>query len=170
MEDPSLPSLIHLPEDLLLYIMELCGPHDLAMLGETCTFLHTLSQSDYLWKRFCETATNVKNPELGEVNSYRELYTTLLHRYGGMIGLYQVIAGPYGGLTEVRYSRGTLEGITWDPQDVKVPLKPNVCFALRGGSKYAQCLCLPFMAPHSSIITLEKFSPDPQALGSASSK
>ncbi|XP_063607454.1 uncharacterized protein LOC134782053 isoform X2 [Penaeus indicus] len=61
------------------------------------------------------TATNVKDPDLGEVSSYRELYTTLLHRYGGMIGLYQVIAGPFGGITEVRYSRSILEGISWDP-------------------------------------------------------
>ncbi|XP_063607446.1 F-box only protein 31-like isoform X2 [Penaeus indicus] len=155
---PSKPSLIDLPEDLLLCIMELCDPHDLAMLGETCTLLHTFSQYDFLWKRFCEKAINVKDPDLGEVNSYRELYTTLLHRYGGMIGLYQVIAGPFGGLTEVRYSRGTLEGITWDPEFVDSPLKANVCFSLRGGNKYAQCLCLPFMAPHSSIITLEKDS------------
>ncbi|XP_063607448.1 F-box only protein 31-like [Penaeus indicus] len=105
METSPTLNLTELPEDLLLHIMSLFSPYDLSKLGATCHFLHTLSQSNSIWIKFCQKVTNLKNVELGEFCNYKKLYTNLLHKYGCLIGLYETKFGPFGGLTEVIVSQ-----------------------------------------------------------------
>ncbi|XP_042878406.1 F-box only protein 31-like isoform X2 [Penaeus japonicus] len=166
--------LTDLPEDLLLHIMGLCNPHDLTKLSATCTLLFTLSQCNSLWKPFCQRVTNIKDIELGEFSTYKKLYTTLLHKYGSLIGLYQAKFGPFGGLTEVRYSRGRIEGLTWDPAsptDIEAPLKHNILFSLKQSTYHTKDVCLPEIDSHHGAVILGKkdtftllcFSPEEHA-------
>lgn len=157
MEMSGTLQLTDLPEDLLLRIMSLFTPYDLTELGATCKLLYTVSQSNSIWIKHCRRVIHLKDIELGEFSNYKKLYTNLLHKYGCLIGLYQTRFGPFGGLTEVVYSNGAIEGHTWDlvpSEDMEAPLKCNILFSLKRCEYHTQNVCLPHMSPHHGAVSI----------------
>ncbi|XP_037776452.1 F-box only protein 31-B-like isoform X2 [Penaeus monodon] len=83
----------------------------------------------------------------------------MLHKYGCLIGLYENKFGPFGGLTEVIYSNGAIEGHTWDlasTEDIEAPLKRNILFSLKKSEYHTQNVCLPYMNAHIGAVSVGK--------------
>ncbi|CAL4249929.1 unnamed protein product, partial [Meganyctiphanes norvegica] len=97
--------LNQLPEDVLLFILQMCSAKDLSSLSQTCVRFEQLTHTDALWKALCRRDYEA----LANVSNYYHLYSQLLHRHGWMLGLYQCVTEP-GGLLKVRYSNGKIEG------------------------------------------------------------
>lgn len=151
--------LLHLPDDVLLCILRFCRAQDLAALSSTCHHFHCLIADELLWKHLCCRDFRISQQGLGPVDSYRKLYSNLLYKYGSMLGVYQSQIGPCGGLLEIRYKDGILEGVQWEPsseENVMAPLKESIVFTINGDKVPTECLCIPHIHPHPCTFKIDK--------------
>lgn len=149
-------SILDLPQNVLLVILQLCKVKDLMALSTTCSLLYHLIKDQLLWKKLCFRDFHVY-PEACEKASYETVYKNFLHRYGYMLGLYQSQIGPYGGLLEIRFKAGLIEGVLWEPNaDLMEPLKESTAFSIDGSKVPAKCLCIPSIFPHECSLNIDK--------------
>lgn len=131
----------------------------MAALSLTCTTFYNVTSSDVLWKRLCERELRQKSLNLGNVESYRKLYTNLLHKYKAMLGMYQTQVVHYGGLLEVKYVDGNIVGTaidgTNDRGEIFQDLKEEVTFTIRGDVEPPEHVCLPGIDGHSCNIEVD---------------
>ncbi|KAK4297967.1 hypothetical protein Pmani_022389 [Petrolisthes manimaculis] len=150
--------LDQLPEIVLLRIMQFCSAEDLVSLQSTCKRIHDLSGCDVLWKTLCVRDFGIDDIGTTAINSFHTLYTNLLFKYGYMLGLYQSQVGPLGGLLEVRYQKGVIEGVSWEPssmEDVSAPLKEYLYFSV-SGYEAGQPQCFPGLDSHTCTLSIDK--------------
>lgn len=84
METSPTIKLTELPEDMLLHIMSLFNTYDLSKLGATCKLLHTLSQSNSIWIKFCQK---------GKDNVGINKHVNLWHRKKNQFDIKQIQVG-----------------------------------------------------------------------------
>lgn len=149
-------NIVDLPENVLLSILQLCNVRDLTALSVVCSLFYRLTKDSFLWRHLCFRDFSV-SPESCEKSSYEKIYKNVLHKYGCMLGLYQSQIGPYGGLLEIRFQNGYIEGAVWEPtSDVMEPLKESVAFSINGNEVPAKCLCIPHIHPHKCSLQMNK--------------
>lgn len=59
----------------------------------------------------------------------------------------------------LQYSRGRIEGLTWDPAsptDIEAPLKHNILFSLKQSTYHTKDVCLPEIDSHHGAVILGK--------------
>nr|XP_045605623.1 F-box only protein 31-like [Procambarus clarkii]XP_045605624.1 F-box only protein 31-like [Procambarus clarkii]XP_045605625.1 F-box only protein 31-like [Procambarus clarkii]XP_045605626.1 F-box only protein 31-like [Procambarus clarkii]XP_045605628.1 F-box only protein 31-like [Procambarus clarkii]XP_045605629.1 F-box only protein 31-like [Procambarus clarkii] len=151
--------LAELPEIVLVYILRWCKARDLVALSSTCQLFYQLTAYDLLWKDLCWKDFSIAQPDLGPIVSYRKLYTNLLHKYGCILGVYQSQVVPCGGLVEIRYKAGSIEGVQWESsleQNVFNPLKESIIFTIIGNEEPPKCVCIPNIYPHNCTLEIDK--------------
>ncbi|CAL4191339.1 unnamed protein product, partial [Meganyctiphanes norvegica] len=143
--------LNELPDDVLLLILEKCSAQDLSSLAQTCVRITQLTHVDSLWKALCRKEYNVKT--LGNIKTYYCLYSELLYSYGWMLGTFLCRTTPRGGLLEVQYCDGMIQGIQWivSSKSLKDPLDKVLMFEIAESDRHPQCL-VPYASLHTAQI------------------
>uniref|UniRef100_A0A8C4NG55 F-box domain-containing protein n=1 Tax=Eptatretus burgeri TaxID=7764 RepID=A0A8C4NG55_EPTBU len=162
-------SFLQLPPELLSRILcELPGP-SVAVVACTCRLLRAAASLDSVWRHRCRAEYRVWVAKQSMVDAgvcFRELYTNLLYPYKQILGLWQPLIGPYGGLLNVVVEGYWILGWMYmPPRDPRVsePMRRKPLFRISlGALGTTQVHCMyghngPHMA-HIQISTNNEFS------------
>ncbi|XP_072013367.1 F-box only protein 31-like [Amphiura filiformis] len=121
-------SILSLPPELLSSVFSELPGVDLARIALVCQQFHAATKIESVWQRRCFEEYNFTSDQLKgwPEESYRTVYTKVLHPYGHILGTWQPQMGPYGGLVSIRVQDGMLVAIQYLP-----PVDPKVCLPLR---------------------------------------
>ncbi|BFZ12792.1 hypothetical protein BsWGS_15831 [Bradybaena similaris] len=100
--------LLDLPTEILQHIASFLPAVSLAWLSETCRQLHDITVIDSLWQALSEQDFGVSSNR-GWNLSHREIYTKVLCKLHGMLGLKRLALIPYGGLVNVCWGDGEIQ-------------------------------------------------------------
>ncbi|XP_075925860.1 F-box only protein 31 isoform X5 [Petromyzon marinus] len=96
--------LLRLPPELLVHVVGLLPGRCLPAVAASCRALRRVALTDSVWRRRCEEEYGVQE-DLHAMEAtgmaFRDLYIKLLHPYRHILGLWQPLIGPYGGLLNV---------------------------------------------------------------------
>eukprot|EP00106_Octopus_bimaculoides_P015161 XP_014782603.1 PREDICTED: F-box only protein 31-A-like [Octopus bimaculoides] len=117
---------IDFPHEVLTYLFKfLPGPQLAPLRLVNKKMLYVVSQ-DAVWMDKCNREYNIKSLTNWGFNSYYELYTQVLHKFGFLIGIWRAVMSPYGSLIKFEPKDGKVLG-----QELSAPCPPNINSPLR---------------------------------------
>ncbi len=111
---PAVASLTDLPNELVCMLSTYMSATDIVQLLSSCKAMHIYMSEEAIWRRFC-IHYGVHDPsDLGS-DSYFEVYSVLLHKYGPLIGLWAGDLPFLGSIIEFRVDARAraIIGETW---------------------------------------------------------
>lgn len=123
----TMGTILDLPAELVLHILDLANDADLVHLLFSCRTLaaHLTDPSESLWRARCAPYNlfDLSGFPL-HVQSFRAVYTGLLHPYGHLIGLWANDAPFTGKILEFRliHARGAILGECWELAKSLIPI------------------------------------------------
>lgn len=145
-EAPNQRGICDLPYDLIRILCKLLDGREIASVLSTCKTLHTYLHDEAIWQELCRRHGVRHLKDLGvENSSYFHIYTTLLHTYGPLLGLWAGDRPFRGDVVEFRLSaeRTGIVGELWhmrrseieddddddddDDEDSQLPFLPDYC-------------------------------------------
>src|SRR5436305_3756833 len=73
-----------IPTEIWIHILSFLSPEDLSSLHQTCQLFRSLCQLDSLWRPYCPPRVS----SYGPFDSWRDLYTSLIHEWGWLEGIW----------------------------------------------------------------------------------
>ncbi|XP_015751669.1 PREDICTED: F-box only protein 31-like [Acropora digitifera] len=124
-----------LANELLASIFKHLNGFELCTVAKTCQRFRAASQIDQIWQHLCERDYGASSlSEWPEFSNYHDLYITVLHKYGYLLGLWKCNVNPYGGLVCVKIVQGGIDAVDCrapvDP-DIRAPLRQKRLFSIR---------------------------------------
>ncbi|CAN2389248.1 anaphase-promoting complex-dependent catabolic process, partial [Pristimantis euphronides] len=157
-------TLLHLPDEILVEIFSCLPGTELPPLALVCRKFRQILSTDTIWRRRCKQEYGVhENLQVLAATgvSYQEVYINLLHQYRDILGLWQLVLGPYGELLNVVVDGFFIIGWMYllPPYlHIEDPMKLKPMFRIhltKKKSAIVECMYGP-KGPHSSQIQLLK--------------
>lgn len=133
--------LLTLSDPILVGILSHLDCLSLANLSQTCQRLCSVIRIDaFIWRRLCEQA-GVSDFNTWGCASYRDLYTTLLYKYGTVVGLWAGCTVPNGSLLLVKQEPPFISAYSVFATRLNGPclLRPVFRIGIENGK--ARCMC-----------------------------
>lgn len=118
--------ITELPSEVLLHLFTFLKGTDLALLRLSCNTFRDLISLDTVWMEKCIREFKIESLEGWNVDTYYDLYTKVLHRYGFLLGLWQAEMHPYGTMIHIQHEKGKLVG-----SETMAPCPPQMHKAMR---------------------------------------
>ncbi|XP_067055590.1 F-box only protein 31-like [Acropora muricata] len=151
-----------LANELLASIFKHLNGFELCTVAKTCQRFRAASQIDQIWQHLCERDYGASSlSEWPEFSSYHDLYITVLHKYGYLLGLWKCNVNPYGGLVCVQIVQGGIDAVDCrapvDP-DIRAPLRQKRLFSIRirEGKPVVLCFSDKEDIPHYASLKKDK--------------
>ncbi|XP_001638015.2 F-box only protein 31 [Nematostella vectensis] len=137
--------VLSVPIELLVFVFKFLSARDLVAASRTCRRFREAALVDVIWQEICKRGFDICSYDGWGVSCFRELYSLVIHKYGGILGLWKANIPRYGGLVHITAESGrmlaTLYRAPYSPK-VTHPLRPRELFSLslHGGSLRTHCL------------------------------
>lgn len=147
-----------LPPELLVKIFSYLSAKDLGSVSKVCKVFNEASRVEKIWQNRCMKDYKVRDFPPSPF-SYMQLYTKVLHKYGSLLGLWQLDITHYGGLVQVKCEHGKIIGVEWitpkNPDYLK-PLRQQQMFSIElSEDGETRVLCLRgYHGPHKCQINM----------------
>ncbi|KAK9813387.1 hypothetical protein WJX73_004578 [Symbiochloris irregularis] len=112
---PAVANLLELPGDVLVPCLQLLSPKDVCSFRAASRRCKSLADSPCIWQELCR-ANGVTSLHGWNVDTYRDLYRTLLHKFGSLPGVWSGSTPSVGSLLLVEVSPPTLHASSVIPQ------------------------------------------------------
>lgn len=150
-----------LANEVLASIFKHLNWPDLGMVAKTCQRFRAASFIDQIWQHLCYRDYGVSSLNQWHLDSFRDLYIIVLHKYGCLLGLWKCSINPYGGLVHIQALPGGIEAFDcrapFDP-DITSPLRPKLMFAIRicEGKPMVLCYSNWEETPHGGTLEIDE--------------
>lgn len=137
--------ITELPSEVLFHLFTFFKGKELAHLRLTNCAFRDLISLDTVWMEKCIQEFKIKSLEGWKVNTFYELYTKVLHKYGFLIGLWKAVMEPYGTMIVIQHTNGKLVGselLAPCPPHIEKPMRKRLMFTIElNEEKVAESLC-----------------------------